>query len=185
VRKRVEPPLTAAARRPRPTTILRAWLAFVGVVILGYIAIEAAGPTLDHRACELTAQTLGWALPAAGVTSQTVGDTVTGSSGTREFALRIIRECTAVSPLVLWLAAVLAFPCPARDKVWAVAIGAPILVLVNVVRLICLFWVGLLRPDAFETAHVLVWQSLMVLAVVGLWLVWVRLWVDRRAPRPA
>jgi len=174
-----------SSRSADPTgwTLLRVWLAFVGILVIGYGAIEAAGPAFEQRTNALTAQTLGWALTVVGVDNRTVGDTVTGSGASREFALRIIRECTAASPLVLLLAAFLAYPCPLRDKAIGIAVCVPGLLLLNVVRLVSLFWVGLLRPDLFETAHVLVWQSLMVLAIVGMWLLWVRHWVDRRAPR--
>jgi len=158
---------------------------FLAILVLGHVAVEAAGPRYEARATAFTAHTLDWVLSALGVDSRAVGELVTGSSGSSEFAIRVIRECTAESPLILLLAAILAYPCSARDKAVGVALGVPSILLVNLVRLASLFWIGLVRPDLFDSAHVLVWQSLIVLAVVGLWLLWVRLWVERHAPRPA
>ncbi len=165
--------------------VLRTWLLFLSILVLGHVAIEAAGPRYAARVNALTARSLDWALSALGIDSHAVGDTVTGSTASSEFALQVIRECTAESPLVLLLAAILAYPCGFREKLVGLAVGVPGILLLNVVRLASLFWIGLVRRDLFDTAHVLVWQSLMVLAVVGLWLLWVRQWVDRRAPRTA
>jgi len=176
---------SAGRGEPAPRLLLRAWILFLTILVLGHVALEAAGPRYEARANALTARTLDWALSALGVDSRMIGDTVTGSAASGEFALRIIRECTAESPLVLLLAAILAYPCGLREKAVGLAIGVPSILLLNVVRLASLFWVGIVRPDLFDAAHVLVWQSLMVLAVVGLWLLWVRQWVERHAPRPA
>jgi len=44
----------------------------------------------------------------------------------------------------------------------------------NVVRVVSLFYVGILRPQWFNVSHVFVWQSFVIVFGVVLWLVWVR-----------
>ncbi len=169
----------------RRTSGLRAWLVFLGILLLGHVTVEAAGTSYEARVNALTARSLGWALSVFGAHGETVGDTVTGRGSSGEFSIRIIRECTAESSVILLVAAILAYPCTWRDRAIGLALGVPCVLLLNLVRLTSLFWVGLVRRELFETAHLVVWQSLMVLAVVGLWLLWTQKWVGRDARRTA
>jgi len=50
--------------------------------------------------------------------------------------------------------------------------------LLNVVRVISLFYIGQWNREAFEWAHQYVWQALIMLDVLIVWLIWVR-----RVPR--
>jgi len=44
----------------------------------------------------------------------------------------------------------------------------------NVIRVISLFYLGQWNRDVFEWAHLYVWQALIMLDVLIVWLVWVR-----------
>ena len=54
------------------------------------------------------------------------------------------------------------------------AIGIAAVQLLNVVRVISLFYIGQWNRDVFEWAHLYVWQALIMLDVLVVWLVWVR-----------
>jgi len=43
---------------------------------------------------------------------------------------------------------------------------------VNVVRLASLFYVGIHWPGILDVVHQLVWQSLVIVIAVSLWLLW-------------
>lgn len=88
------------------------------------------------------------------------------------FSLEVIRECTALQTILLFLAAVLAHPAGFRAKLAGVLLGVPSLVVINILRVVSLFLLGQRRPEAVEIVHVVVWQSLLVFAVVLLWIVW-------------
>ena len=45
----------------------------------------------------------------------------------------------------------------------------------NIVRVISLFYLGQWNFDVFEWAHLYVWQALIMLDVLVVWMVWVRL----------
>ena len=47
--------------------------------------------------------------------------------------------------------------------------------ILNVVRVISLFYLGQWNMQVFEWAHLYVWQALIMLDVLVVWLVWVRL----------
>ena len=80
------------------------------------------------------------------------------------FAVEVIPECTALFPAAMYAAAVLAYPGPWRAKALGVGLGLPALFVLNQVRMVSLFYVGHLAPDTFETVHLVVWQSAIVIA---------------------
>jgi exosortase H (IPTLxxWG-CTERM-specific) len=98
------------------------------------------------------------------------------------FSLQIIRGCDAVEPLALFLAAVLAFPAPFRQKIPGLLLGALILALANLVRIASLFLTGVYFPRAFQQVHQEVWPVAFVLLAIVLWALWIQ-WAMK--PRPA
>src|SRR4029078_6902971 len=70
--------------------------------------------------------------------------------------------------------AILAFPAPWRRKAAGMAIGIVAVQLLNVVRVISLFYIGQWDVAVFEWAHQYVWQALIMLDVLVVWLIWVR-----------
>ena len=135
---------------------LAIYYGFVGSVWVEYVA-------------EWTAQWTSQGLRLLG-TSTTVDGTILRSDS---FAVSIVAECTAVGPLVLYTGAVLAYPATARAKGLGIAIGLVVLTLVNVVRIVSLFLLGSAYPQYLEIAHLLVWQTAIILFAIVLWLLWV------------
>lgn len=97
------------------------------------------------------------------------------------YTLRIERGCDAIEPLALFCAAVIAMPGAWRGKLLGVLAAAVILPLLNLIRVISLYYVGVLWPERFETFHIEVWQPLFVLATFALW----AMWALRISGRPA
>jgi exosortase H (IPTLxxWG-CTERM-specific) len=102
---------------------------------------------------------------------------------TPRFALGIERGCDAIEPAALFAAAVVAFPVPLRRKAPGLAVGISLLLLINLVRIVSLYYAGVYYPSAFETLHAEVWQPLFILIAVLFWVVWA-LRATGRAPRP-
>lgn len=163
-------------RGARHRPLVRAWLTLVGTIgaflllqpfllFVGFI----------RWANEITAQLLAFALRLLGNTSSVEGSIVRSQI----FSLEIIFECTAILPIVLFVAAVAATPSQTKAKLWALAWGLPAIVLFNIIRLVSLVYIGHLMPEAFETVHLFVWQPLMILFALALWL-W---WLERLHPR--
>jgi exosortase H (IPTLxxWG-CTERM-specific) len=90
------------------------------------------------------------------------------------FAVAIEAGCNGVEATIVLCAAILAFPAPWRYKALGLAIGIAAVQILNVVRVISLFYIGQWNRDAFEWAHQYVWQALIMLDVLVVWLIWVR-----------
>ena len=95
-------------------------------------------------------------------------------STTNGFAVSIEAGCNGVEATIVLLAAILAFPAPWKHKVTGLVIGVIAVQGLNVVRVISLFYLGQWDRDWFEWAHLYVWQALIMLDVLIVWLIWVR-----------
>jgi len=90
------------------------------------------------------------------------------------FAVSIEAGCNGVEATIVLLAAILAFPAPWKNKVIGLLAGTVAVQGLNVVRVISLFYLGQWDFQVFEWAHLYVWQALIMLDVLIVWLVWVR-----------
>ncbi len=89
------------------------------------------------------------------------------------FAVRIIEECTGVFEVIIFMAAVLAFPTTWAKKAIGLGMGIPLLYLFNVVRILVLVVVGRYQPSIFEFMHLYFWQATLILMITSVWLLWI------------
>lgn len=90
------------------------------------------------------------------------------------FAITIEAGCNGVEAMLVLLAGVLAYPAPWRFKLAGLAIGAVAIQALNLARIVSLFYLGQWDRDWFEWAHLYVWQSLIMLDAMIVWLLWMR-----------
>ena len=95
-------------------------------------------------------------------------------STTNGFAVSIEAGCNGVEATIVLVAAILAFPAPWKRKLIGLAIGIVAVQGLNIVRVISLFYLGQWDFRIFEWAHLYVWQALIMLDVMIVWLLWVR-----------
>jgi exosortase H (IPTLxxWG-CTERM-specific) len=100
------------------------------------------------------------------------------------FAVSIEAGCKGVEETIVLVAAMLAFPASWQRKLVGLAAGIIAVQGLNVIRVISLFYLGQWNFDVFEFAHRYVWQALIMLDVLIVWLLWVRT-LPRATPRPA
>uniref|UniRef100_Q31GH9 Exosortase/archaeosortase family protein n=1 Tax=Hydrogenovibrio crunogenus (strain DSM 25203 / XCL-2) TaxID=317025 RepID=Q31GH9_HYDCU len=83
-------------------------------------------------------------------------------------SLRIVHECNGLTPFLLFLAAVLAYPTFWKNKVaWAI-FGYIALLVINVVRMLLITLVVIDYPDLFHFAHDWVGRYSVGLLTLGL-----------------
>lgn len=92
----------------------------------------------------------------------------------RRFTFIVVPSCGAGEILVLYLAAVLAFPATWRARLWGLGLGLPALYLVNIARLVVLALIGALDTSGkwFAFVHEYVWQAAYLVIVAVAWLLW-------------
>lgn len=142
------------------------------MVVFGVDRAEVLGLLLDPVA-DLTASATWFALKLLAVPAVRDGLVMYEPGG---FAYEIHYRCTGFLPVAIFTIAVLAYPARPARKATGLGVGIPVLLIVNFVRLVDLFVIGVSRPEAFAFAHEVLWQGFMALAVLWLWAVWSR-WV--------
>ena len=97
------------------------------------------------------------------------------------FAVSIEAGCNGVEATIVLIAAMLAFPAPWKRRLLGLGVGIVAVQGLNIIRVISLFYLGQWSFDVFEWAHLYVWQALIMLDVLIVWLLWVRT-LPRAAP---
>jgi exosortase H (IPTLxxWG-CTERM-specific) len=154
---------------PRRRSLL--FLARFAVLLVVFYFLVAWRPVNDAAIVPFTA---GIARVSAAILS-VLGEDVT-VSGTEirspRFAVNIENGCNGVETALLFGAAVLAFPAPWKRRLLGLAAGFAAIQIINLLRVVSLFWVGAHRPALFTASHTVLWQSIVVLCGVLLFLVW-------------
>ena len=111
----------------------------------------------------------------AGIILGLLGEDIT-MSGTvlrsPRFAVTIYNGCNGLITSLIFISGVLAFPARWPAKAIGVVGGLLAIQAVNMVRIISLFYIGIYLPSLFNSSHIFIWQSLVILAGVTLWIVW-------------
>jgi len=84
----------------------------------------------------------------------------------------IVEACNGVLPTYIFVAAVIAFPSPWLDKLRGVLLGVPVIFLINLARVVSLMLLGAYKPDIVERVHIDVWQTVVVVLAMGIWIFW-------------
>jgi exosortase H (IPTLxxWG-CTERM-specific) len=90
-----------------------------------------------------------------------------------DFGVEIKNNCNAVYEAGLFMAAVWAYPAPARAKVLGTLAGISVLYLLNLLRVVSLLGLGILARDWFAIVHLYVWQALFLVVVATCWFGWI------------
>lgn len=90
------------------------------------------------------------------------------------FAVAIAPGCDGIEAVIILVAAVLAFPAPWKHRLAGIGIGFLAIQGLNLVRIISLFYLGQWSRVAFDWFHLYLWQALIVLDALAVWLIWLR-----------
>ncbi len=107
----------------------------------------------------------------------TVADGSTVASSV--FSVKVETGCDGIEPIALFATAVLVFPVAFSYKWQGVLVGSVFLAVMNLIRVISLFLVGVYIPSFFDFMHVEVWQVIFIILAIITWLVWMQ-WVMKK-----
>ncbi|NMC72750.1 MAG: exosortase H, partial [Geobacteraceae bacterium] len=157
------------ARTSFPHPILRFSVISGALFLMLFLLPESSFVPLTR----VTAALSGWCIGLFGMQAAAAGDMITLNG----FRVRIITECTALYPVAVFAAFVLAWPAPWRKRLAGLLAGGAVLTAANLVRIAVVAVVGAAYPRFFEAFHVYLGQVAMLLLVMGLAKVWLR-WVS-------
>ena len=157
------------------------FLPYLGVVSIGYPAVVRNYSPIIQWFIRATAAIEYWIFVP--FTSDITLDKKLVMFG--GFAVKIIDECTGIYEMLIFSAAVLAFPTSWGKKLVGILLGNPLIYLFNVARIAALIVVGRYQPGAFEFMHLYFWQATMIVMITSVWLLWIIKVVQREENPPA
>ena len=89
-------------------------------------------------------------------------------------AIQIVAGCNGVEAVIILFAAIFAFPSKFKHKLLGFAIGFFGIQILNLVRIISLYYLLQWDKNWFEWFHLYLWQALIILDALVLWLLWLR-----------
>jgi len=95
------------------------------------------------------------------------------------YSLEIKRGCDATEPVFLLMAALIAFSAPLGRKLVGIVVGTLLLLGLNQLRIVALFFVGRDHPELYHTLHLTVFPAVFVILALILWVGWVEWTVGR------
>ena len=90
------------------------------------------------------------------------------------FGVRIERGCNGVEAMIILFAAIFAFPAPMKNKLMGFVAGFFAIQILNLIRIVSLFYLGQWNQVAFEWFHLYLWQALIIMDALVVWLIWLR-----------
>ena len=87
--------------------------------------------------------------------------------------LEITPACTGLYQTIVLIAGILAWSNTGRERWRGIAIGASILMGINIFRIISIYYSALIIPDWVPFIHGVFWEGVMVLLVPIFWMIWV------------
>ena len=90
------------------------------------------------------------------------------------FAVSIEAGCNGVEAAIVLIAGVLAFPAAWRQKFLAIGGGFLAIQIMNIARIISLFYLGQWNLDLFTWMHLYLWPVLIMLDVLVVFLIYLR-----------
>jgi len=155
----------------------RNWVVVKGCLIFGGCILAfmlVRSWLLDNEALtplfDFTAAATGFFLNIFGASVEVDGSSISSP----DFSMGIVFGCTGIVAMAIYASAVLAYPCTAKQKAIGIAFGVAALFVLNLVRTVSLFFIGShFSSSFFDTAHMLIWQPVMIAVAIVLWLFWV------------
>jgi exosortase H (IPTLxxWG-CTERM-specific) len=147
------------------------FVAKFAAAIVGLYVVVALNPVNDHVIVPFTAA-VAW---CSAVMLRVLGSGVV-SAGTvirsSRFALDVQNGCNGIEAAILLAAAIFAFPATFRSRLSGLSIAIVAIEVINLLRLSSLFWLGEHYRRIFDFFHVAVWQSLVILAAISIFVLW-------------
>lgn len=117
----------------------------------------------------VTADLTGFFLKLFGLTVNISGRVVSLNN----FSMEVVGECTGLYEMLIFLAAMIAYPANYKKKLIGAGLGLPLLYIINIIRMVFIALIGNWSPKSFDFMHMYFWQVAMILIIVSVWVLWI------------
>jgi len=151
--------------------VTRFCLLFLGLLVVFYVllTLDLIKNYFSTPVTSLIAYQGAFILKVLGLQVYASGITISGAG----FSVKILGNCNAILETVLFLSAVMAFPATVKEKVIGGSLGTIFIYLLNLLRVVILYLIGVYAPQHFEESHIYISQSIFIFLVAVFWLCWI------------
>ena len=146
--------------------------------MLLYYALEVT-PFCDRVFWPVNLKATAWAsnLILSGLQQHTTlaGNTINSD----KLTFLVKRGCDATEPVWMLAAGVIAFPAPIRRKLVGILAGTVLLLGINLLRVVGLFFVSRYHPSLYDTLHLTIFPAVFIMLAMLIWYGWVEWTVGR------
>lgn len=146
-----------------------------GLILIVLFAGELLGPVQAHAVkpfTDIIAHVSAWIVQL--FDQRVAAQGIVIRSLTNGAAVAIQPGCNGVEAVICLSAAILAFPAPWLHKVMGLLIGSVAIQVLNIIRIITLFYLLQWDKTVFEWAHLYLWQALIILDAMIIFILWLR-----------
>jgi len=181
-KKKADKRKTRKAKLKAHKAIIKFCVVFLGLLII----LTTTFPFLSDKfnpqltwLMVLTADVTGFLLTLFGMSVNVSGRVVSLSN----FSMEVIGECTGLYEMLIFLAAMIAYPANYKKKLIGAGLGIPLLYVINIIRMIFIAIIGNWSPKTFDFMHLYFWQVAMILIILSVWILWIEkvVYYERKA----
>ncbi|MBN1550606.1 archaeosortase/exosortase family protein [bacterium] len=136
------------------------------------IKIPRTSEFINEHIPVFMAKSVALVLKIFGLTAKTIGPNVQIISDSEKFGFKIILACAGIFGMMIYTAAVIAYPSKIKEKIMGLIVGITGLYAINTIRMAALGIIGLKWRKQFEMAHEYLWQGIFIIFVIAFWIFW-------------
>ncbi|MCD6163432.1 MAG: exosortase H [candidate division Zixibacteria bacterium] len=159
-------------KKPVIKSLIKLYLSFGGMIILFVIAfhIKAVHHAVVVPFTEFVAICSSLLMNALGAGAQVTDNNLF----TVNFRINVVDGCNGIYATAILISGVIAYPSKIIHRLYGILLGTFAIFVLNLIRVISLFYLGQYFPDIFQEVHVYVWQPIIILWAIFIWDFWSR-----------
>lgn len=142
---------------------------YFSVILLFYILLLIFEDNLLEQYLESTALFASALLNLFYNNIAVVGSKISNSY----FSVQVSYGCDGTEAIILFLAGIIAFKTNIKKKIIGISIGIILIYLLNIFRIVILFYVGNINTGFFNSLHTIYFPILFIMIPILLLLVWI------------
>jgi exosortase H (IPTLxxWG-CTERM-specific) len=158
--------------RPVLKALLRLYLSFGAILLVFVIAfhIEAVHQAVVVPFTTVVALASSLLMNLFGASAHVFENNLS----TAKYSINVVDGCNGIYATAILISGVIAYPSKLIHKAWGIVLGVVAIFVLNLGRVISLFYLGQHYPDIFNEVHVYVWQPIIILWAIFVWDFWSR-----------
>jgi exosortase/archaeosortase family protein len=143
---------------------------FLIVVSVYYMAVMFLSDTFFSWYIDSTAKLANIILNLIGSGTSAIGEQIFSA----KYSISLSFGCEGTEPIILLVAAIIAFPIKFKYKVSGLTIGILVLYILNLIRIAALYLIGESFPDSVELFHVEIFPVIFIFLAIIIWGIWIK-----------